>query len=344
MKKTYLTFGDIIKMKTKISILLVLAVIAAPTFGFAQSATIKSVVAGGTDMSSSSGGNSGGTIATDKAKWPNAPKGGGRTSRGGSTGGKSTFSEDVSSDFFYDPEKQEPVLSAGAYRTAGYLTDDLDAFGEVIDGSVSNQASFSLNEAVYIDKGAKDGVSIGDSFMVVHLSEEVVHPHTRHLWIFARKSLGYKVLYDGVLEVVEITDSVSKAVIKKSYQGIERGDKVVHLDNTVSPPTIDPDRPVADKTITGYIVASRINKESNATGDIIYLDVGQGSGVEPGDVFDILDDEPVVRRNGAEVKGLAKTKAKARVVIVNESGSTAYIYESSAATFYGNRAVYTQIR
>ena len=343
MIETYLTFRDTKKMKTKISILLVLAVVAAPSFGFAQSATIKSVVAGGTDMSTSAGGSSGGTMATDRGKWPNAPKSGGRAGRGG-TGGKSTFSEAVSADFFYDPEKQEPVLSKGSYRTAGYLTDDLDTFGEVIDGSVSNQASFSLNEAVYIDKGAKHGVSVGDSFMVVHLSEEVVHPHTRHLWIFARKSLGYKVLYDGVLEVVEVSDSVSKAMIRKSYQGIERGDKVIYLDEAIAPPTIDPDKPVEDKKITGYIVASRINKESNATGDIIYLDVGEGSGVAPGDVFDILDDEPVVRRNGSEVKGLPKIKAKARVVIVKENASTAYIYNSSAATFYGNRAVYTQIR
>lgn len=319
-------------MKTNIALLLTLAFCISPSVGFAQSEIIKSVVSGGMDSSTGSGSAS--TASTPEGEWPTARKSGGKIRRGSGP----TYSENLPADFFSDPGKGESLLLDATYITAGYLTHDFDSFGEIMDGGTSMQSSFSLTDTIYIDKGENDGVTEGDMFMVVHLSDEKI----QHPVKFG--SLGRKVIYDGIIKISEVRNSVSKGTIVKVFRGIERGDMIIPYDEAVTAPFIDPDKPIADKSISGYIVAGKEEKQGTAEGDIIYLDIGSEEGVETGDVFDIIDDDKVLTRDGSVVKGLDKIIARARVILVKGASSTAYIFESTGTSYFGRKVIFSQMR
>ncbi|MGK7346618.1 MAG: hypothetical protein ACNS63_12505 [Candidatus Nitrospinota bacterium M3_3B_026] len=242
--------------------------------------------------------------------------------------------EELTEDFF---TKTEPVAHPKLYETAGYIADEFDYYGEVIDGGDSQRVSFSYPDVVYIDKGSDHGVREGDRFFVGHAeSEEVEHPVTGEV-------MGRKILMDGVIKVVETTPDVSKAVITSSFDVIERGDKILPY-REPQPPAVDPDKPVTDKDIEGYIVESRREKSHYGMGDIVYFDVGEESGVAPGDVFDILDTSEVVRRGGEIVKGLPKVIGRARILSARSGVSTAYIFTSENVIVAGDVVTFTPVR
>lgn len=229
-----------------------------------------------------------------------------------------TEGDELTEDFF---AKKEAVAPLNLYETAGYIADELDYYGEVVDGGDSQRVSFSYADIVYIDKGSNHGVREGDLFYVGRAEdEEIKHPVTG-------EEMGRKILMNGIIKVVETTPDISKAVVTRAFDVIERGDKILPY-REPAPPAVDPDKPVADKKIKGRIVESRREKSHYGAGDVVYLDVGEETGVEPGDVFDILDTSEVVRRGGEIVEGLPKVIGRARVLSARRGTSTAFILAS----------------
>jgi len=227
----------------------------------------------------------------------------------------------VGADFFSDKDKQEGVVSDQIFDTAGYIDKSFDFYGEVIDGEASNQYSFSFPELVYLNRGSADGVRVGDKFLIVHVDDlRIVHPVTGDY-------LGHRLLIDAVVEVKGTTDDVSEAMITRSYDSVERGDKVLPYDEARAP-RIDPDKPVVEKTINGYLVNSKQEKSHYGQGDVVYFDVGKAAGVKPGDVFDIVDANDVVRKDGKIVPGLPKVIGKAMIISTRNDTSAAYIFAS----------------
>jgi hypothetical protein len=239
--------------------------------------------------------------------------------------------------FFNDPAKQEALTHYQLYETAGYLSRSLESEGEVIDGEPSGQSSFSIEETVYIDMGEADGAFVGGQYIVFHAERpNVKHPVTG-------ADLGFKVLVNGVIELVDVNMDISKAKVVRSYNGIQRGDKV-RLYIKADIPALDPDRPVAAKDIDGYLIASKDPKKGFATGDVVYFDVGRSIGVEPGDVFDIIDSRNVIRKDGKQVAGLPKRIGKAKIITIQDSTSTALITNSVTAIYAGDQVSYSRTR
>lgn len=244
--------------------------------------------------------------------------------------------DELAARFFENPDRMEPLIYEQLYETAGYLDDSLGATGEVIDGQTSSQASFAFPDHVYINRGEAQGVSVGSRFIVYHAGSDVRHPVTR-------RKMGFKVLVDGVIEVVEAGRDHSKARIIRSYDGIERGEKIRAYDKAEIP-EFDPDRPVKLKRIDGYLVSSKDPKEGYATGDVVYLDVGQATGVEPGDVFNIIDSRSVVRADGKMVEGFPKVIGEAKVISTRSATCTAFITNSVDAIYRGDKIAYSSVR
>lgn len=244
----------------------------------------------------------------------------------------------ITGDFFERSERQEPLTNPKMYESAGYISRSLDATGEVIDGEQSNQNSFSTTEVVYIDQGEADGVTIGSKFLVLHAATpDVIHPNTGD-------NMGFKVLVDGVIEVVDANMDISKALIIRSYDGIERGENIRPYEEDAMIPTFDPDRPVADKEIEGVLVASKDPKQGYAAGDVVYFDVGDSGGVEPGDVFNIIDARDVIRKDGRVIEGLPKIIGSAKVLTTREETCTALITYSRNVMYAGDRVSYSKTR
>lgn len=335
-------------MKKRKTVLLIALTLAVPlSFGFASSAMnpMKIIIAGGYDDDAPRvSGNGAGTKKGDGLKIlryeaKDRLSKTGSASPGDATSGMVGDSSDsgLGSEFFTDPDKKIPVTYRQLYETAGFIGEALDSFGEVIDGEVSTQVSFGAMDSVYIDRGLADNVKVGDKFLVFHAENETVeHPVTK-------KNMGRKVLVDAVIEVNKITDKNSEAVIIRSYGSVERGSKIIFYKKPTVP-GVDPDKPISPKSIDGYVVASKLPKNGYAMGDVVYFDVGFKAGVEPGDVFAIIDSDEVLRRDGTAVKGLPKIKGRAKILSTLEDTCSALIFASRDVITPGDKITFSASR
>ncbi len=246
--------------------------------------------------------------------------------------------EDINGGSVFAPDdKGIPVVSKSVFLSSGHIADSFAPFAEVIDGTFSDQNIFSGPEdIVYLSRGEKDGVKVGDQFSVVHEGSEMTDPTSGD-------KLGVMIFVDGVVEVTETADDNAVALIIASYDTIERGDSLVRREAT-EVPTIDPDAPLADKKINARIVTGGATKKGFASDDVIYLSAGTNQGVAIGDVFDIIGEEEVTRRDGSVAAGLPKFRAQARVFDTKARTSAALIINSIASVSRGNLATYTLSR
>ncbi len=311
---------------------------------------------GGSDEMSNGPDTEVSTTPTPREQWPDAGDSGAGANSGGSDGfadssGGSGMSEDErpvkaslvtdgsrgQGSLFSNPTNQKTVVGKGIYETAGFIDMSIDNFGHIVDGIPTDKISFSKEDYVYLNKGSLDGVRVGDTFMALHLSEnEILHPVSEDL-------LGYKVVIDGVLQAIETNESVTKARITGAFRTIERGHVIMPFESPRIP-TFDPDEPPADKSIRGYVVDGQVSKGGFSEGDIVYFDVSGSEGVEPGDLFDIIEDHKVIGKSGTMVEVLPKVIGQARIIGVRGAGSTAYILYSVSEVLPGAKVVYAVMR
>ncbi len=243
----------------------------------------------------------------------------------------------LTDEFFTDKDKLVPVTHRQLYETAGYLDGDLDSLGIIEDGERGAQLAFSIMDEVYINRGFSDGLKKGDLFIVLHAEkDQIKHPVTK-------EPIGQKVVVDGIIKVVAVKEKNSKTVIVRAYNAIQRGDKIAPYTEP-DIPGVDPDSPVKNKKINGYLVATKTEREGVGEGDVVYLDVGAISGVEPGDVFDIIDAKPLMREDGDQMTEFDKVIGKAKIISAREKTSTAFIFVSKDVIVAGDKVKFSQTR
>ncbi|MBF0291502.1 MAG: hypothetical protein HQK86_05025 [Nitrospinae bacterium] len=270
----------------------------------------------------------GAAMAQSASEWAGQMKLGGVVSQS-SGAGSSPARPDAA--FFEDPSKASPLAYRLLYETAGFLGGKHESFGTIQDGENSEQTSFSAVDVVHINRTIGDGLRAGDKYLVFHPdSKEVVHP-------VSRKSLGHKVFIDGVIEVIEPGEKFSKAKITKSFNPIQRGYRIKQYEENKIP-SIDMDKPVVEKKVEGIVVASKDLKSSYATGDVIYIDIGQKAGVEVGDLLEL------VANRKSTAASPEKTLGRARVLALEDETATAVIVTSVQMSRIGDTVRYIQDR
>ena len=244
-------------------------------------------------------------------------------------------------EFFNDKGRQVPVANQRSFETAGYLTDSISSTGSIKEGENPAQVTFSTGDVLYIDLGEADGVKTNAKYLVLHLDgEEVIHPVTA-------KSMGHRVIVDGIIEVTEVNAGYSKAKVSRSYDGIMPGYKLRPLEKQDAPVT-DFDRPVKDKTITGVVITGKEDRKAFSRTDIIYIDAGSSAGVETGDIFDIatLKTSAFVPDKDDEKSKTAIKRAigAARVISVEQNTCTAEVISSQHVIRPGDFVKYVMER
>jgi len=260
-------------------------------------------------------------------------------------------------EIFY--EKQKALVTREVLLVSGYLTKRDRPFGEIIHAQKEAE-SLSADDIVVINRGSEEGVEPGSRYYIYRKVKNVNHPETG-------KRFGYLVSIVGLMEVVGVTyqktarigggyetgtkrlyaesggtkKHVSTARIIKSYNTVFRGDFIVPEFN-VQIPMVDPDRPLAEKKITAIVMAVSADKNSSATNDVLYLNVGRNAGVQAGDIFGIY---PKTKKGSIAAKyGIHKSIAKARVIMVRAETATAIVVDSQHEIFAGYTANYFQER
>ena len=98
--------------------------------------------------------------------------------------------------------------------------------------------------------------------------------------------MGHIVEISGLIEIVEVGEEFSKAIIKETYWDIKQGDLLVPYRDTEYPETRKEAQALPKKE--GYLLAFRDEKDAAGYGDIAYIDMGKNENVIPGDHFEVF--------------------------------------------------------
>ena len=154
---------------------------------------------------------------------------------------------------------------------------------EVVGGEQEQEKpAFSVNDIVFINAGAQQGVKVGQEF-------QVVRPRGQFTSKLSRKSgwLGVYTQEIGRIRVTNVKENVSVAIITGECDLILLGDLLRGVPYRVSPPageTGDLDR-FADPSgkQNGRIVLARDGREMLSRDQIVYIDLGTEDNLKEGD-------------------------------------------------------------
>ena len=230
-------------------------------------------------------------------------------------------------------EKESPVITADMLLTSGYLTSQDHPFGSVIDFQQPDKRAASPGDNIYINKGSKAGVKKEDQFFIYHRSDPISDPDTRD-------EIGYIVTMVGIITVNDVKEDVALARVERAFNMVFVGDALMPV-YEVTPPRMDPDRPLDEKTVEGKIVYVRHGKGLISQDDIVYLNIGRKDGVQESDIFKVLEQD---KDNDENTYGIRKDIGRLMVILVKENTATAIAVTSKSEVKTGDLVSYVQER
>ncbi|MDP3939709.1 MAG: LysM domain-containing protein [Deltaproteobacteria bacterium] len=202
-------------------------------------------------------------------------------------------------------------------------------FGEVghITSSFHETDYLYAGLDVFVDKGADDGVRVGDWFVSFREDEPVVHPRTG-------KPAGYRVAETGHLRVVQVGKDSSRVRIERSFTYLQRGDSVTPFKPLPEEFIVHP----APQGVGGTILAQQDGRLEVGRDDLVYLDLGQNQGVDIGARLAVYNNEVPFEHGSAEGMGLPPNVV-GEVVVLRASGesSTGLLTRSTDSIRVGDR-------
>jgi hypothetical protein len=191
-----------------------------------------------------------------------------------------------------------------------------------------NHVIAGVGDIVYTDIGRSNGANVGDRFSIYRKMGSVSHPVTNVI-------LGEQVMALGELQLAEVEDKTSKAIITNSFLEVSPGSFLLpYHDRKTTVPLKAPEH-----DLTGYIVATQTGNQALAVRDIVYLDLGSAQGVLPGNLLYIVRDvTPDQRFTLAKIEKLPVDVVGALVVLKTRlNTSTAVIVKSVDTVYRGDR-------
>ena len=220
------------------------------------------------------------------------------------------------------PPPKIPLTTITALASAGYIIQKEIEKGIIFD-SPETRTIFGIGDTVYINMGVKEGVKLGDKFTIYKPLRVVTHPITY-------KNMGILIEVLGELEVKDVREDSSTANIIESFTTIEIGNKLKDRED-MTIPMIDPAAKIEPKDIKGYIIDAKDQRDTVATGDIVYVDVGTESGASAGDRFTIFKSEGQIGKKAKRGEKMEVPKVvigSLRIIKPKERVSTAIVLES----------------
>jgi hypothetical protein len=173
--------------------------------------------------------------------------------------------------------KVKKVTSLRIQRDAFVTPDELKDMG-YIEGSREDKEYLSEYDPIYIRFSDPNTAQVGQKYMIVRQMREITHPITGD-------SVGFYIRVLGAVQVVHVSEGVATAVIAVSLDPIFRGDKIAPWNPQLSK-HIGP-KPNSVE-LRGYIVDSRVTLTEIGERHIVFIDQGSDSGVEEGNLFDVV--------------------------------------------------------
>ena len=225
-------------------------------------------------------------------------------------------------------EEAVPAREFSVTGGEGFLMEREIVPSGIIVSTHQNREIVGVDDIVYADIGRLNGANVGDRFSIYKKMGAVSHPVTNEI-------LGDRVMPLGELQLSEVDDKVSKAIITKSFQEIGAGSFLLpYRDKKVKVALR-----AADRDLVGYIVETQTGNTALAVGDVVYLDLGAAHGLKAGNMLYIVRDvKPDQRYALARIEKLPVEVLGALVVLdTGLNTSTAVIVKSVDTVYRGDR-------
>jgi hypothetical protein len=252
-----------------------------------------------------------------------------------------------------DTSKSKDVFELPASRPISLIKDsDLYCSGFVratpVPASLKVLSTYQRSDAVlstdsqyvHLNKGSKAGVTSGSMYQVVRPTRRVSDPFRPG----AASNLGMHYLDIGQIQIVQVSADSALARVISNCEAVEVGDTMVpfvHYDLPVLPQNRSfSDSMTTSGGIKGSVVFMRNTVASAgstyktaaafpnrgsivAEGGVVYIDLGKGDGVKPGDLF-------IVYHGQSAIGELAVLK-------VDDKSSSALVTYSTDSLALGDR-------
>lgn len=199
--------------------------------------------------------------------------------------------------------------------------------GHII-ATYQNRQILGEDDIVYADIGRSQGVKTGNRFSIYKEMEAVSHPVNHVI-------LGRRVIPLGTLQISELEEDTSKAIITKSFLEIGAGAYLMPYRDRKK--TISLKAPTKD--LTGYIVETQTGNKAVATGDVVFMDLGKSNGLEVGNMLYVVRDVVPDQKFISVPIGKLPTDVIGAVVVVEtgETTATALVVKSIDTIYRGDR-------
>ena len=255
---------------------------------------------------------------------------------------------------YFSPKSKSTVEKK--YAQAGYIVSSLVPVGTVAK-LFEQKLGTSGPDEIFVDIGKDQGIEKGDRFTVYSLDRFIYHPvlpgqgqekleeYKRRTGYMSKdhkshpgKPLGHRVRIHGVVEITQPGDKFSYARVLKVYESIDSG----HL---LMPYKKFEDQTSAfsetDKSIEGYIVASKEDKIGIMHDDFIYIDKGWEDQVRPSDHFEVysilhIEENVWNKMEPKKTPLLPFTLGEIKVIDTQKKTATAIVVKSKIDMKIGN--------
>lgn len=224
-----------------------------------------------------------------------------------------------------EPERVPPPIVPSALPLAdetdlycsGYIESDHEKSDLWIAGHEIERVALAQGDVIYLSAGRDQGLNAGDEFAVIRETRSVDHPATGD-------RLGTLIRRLGKARIMLAHDTSATAVIQMSCEDLRKDDELVpwvEIDppELYSLPAFDRYDPTFTGGYVGYIVAVQDNLGSAGTGHLIQIDLGQGTGVKPGNVLTLYrenkNDLPRMKLGQAVILAVQPDTATAKIIM-----------------------------
>jgi len=210
---------------------------------------------------------------------------------------------------------------------SGYLGEPAEVFpGAVVSAEKErNQSFFMEGDIVYIDIGERDGVKAGMEFTTVRPQNIVPK------WGSEIEVVGRIYLTPSRLRVICAQERSSIAEISYGCFDTQIGDFILPFEPVPVPlvrrTQVATSCDTPNGKVIGHIVENRGAVTPDGTDSVVYLDLGDADGVNPGDFFTVY--RPSVRAQGVRTilgeAAVLTTRAQTSVAIITLMTDTIYV-------------------
>ena len=180
---------------------------------------------------------------------------------------------------------------------SGFVTDEkIPSEVRIMSGQESgSKIVFSSNDYVYINRGATQGVRVGDRFSIVRPDKDPNEVHWFKWQEKLLKAMGTQYIDAGQVQITTVYPNASIALVKFSCDYMQRGDIALPMSERPSPSykpaeKFDEFAPVSGKSV-GMVVAGLGFTQSYGKNSTIYVNLGTNQGVKVGDYLRVFSYE-----------------------------------------------------